>query len=77
MRRSFFGGVNPAPYKESTRRKPIARLEYAPEQVVLPLAMSSEGDSVPAVKPGVPASPDGCWPLKSAPTPGADVPPPS
>ena len=52
MRRSFFGGVNPAPYKESTRRKPIARLEYAPEQVVLPLAMSSEGDSVPAVKPG-------------------------
>ena len=52
MRRSFFGGVNPAPLKESTRRKPIARLEYAPEQVVLPLAMSSEGDSVPAVKPG-------------------------
>ena len=52
MRRSFFGGVNPAPYKESTRRKPIARLEYQPKRVFLPLAMSSEGESLPAVKPG-------------------------
>lgn len=52
MRRSFFGGVNPAPYKENTRRKPIARLEYQPKQVFLPLAMGSEGESRPAVKPG-------------------------
>ena len=52
MRRSFFGGVNPAPYKESTRRKPIARLEYQPKRVFLPLTMCSEGESLPAVKPG-------------------------
>ncbi|MBQ8389632.1 MAG: electron transport complex subunit RsxC, partial [Oscillibacter sp.] len=48
MRHFFFGGVNPAPHKASTRRKPIARLEYAPKQVVIPLG----DETIPAVKPG-------------------------
>lgn len=52
MRHSFFGGVNPATHKESTRRKPIARLEHPPRQVIIPLAMSSEVPSIPAVKVG-------------------------
>ena len=34
MKHSFFGGVHPAGHKESTRRKPIAPLDKAPEQVV-------------------------------------------
>lgn len=48
MRHFFFGGVSPAPHKESTRRKPITRLEYPPSQVILPL----EHSAVPLVKPG-------------------------
>lgn len=52
MRRSFFGGVSPATHKENTRRKPIARLERQPEQVVIPLAMSAQGSSSPVVRPG-------------------------
>ncbi len=52
MRHFFFGGVNPAPHKENTRRKPIARLESQPDFVIIPLSMSAEGDSIPAVKPG-------------------------
>lgn len=52
MRHFFFGGVTPAPHKESTRRKPIARLELQPEQVVLPLTMGAEEEAQPAVKVG-------------------------
>lgn len=52
MRHFFFGGVTPAPHKESTRRKPIVRLEHQPEQVVIPLLMSSGAPALPAVKPG-------------------------
>ena len=36
MKHSFFGGVHPAGHKESTRRKPIARLDRPPEQVITP-----------------------------------------
>ena len=52
MRHFFFGGVNPAPHKESTRRKPIARMEHQPKQVVIPLVMSTGEGAIPAVKPG-------------------------
>ena len=52
MRHFFFGGVNPAPHKESTRRKPIARMERQPSQVVIPLVMSTGAAATPAVKPG-------------------------
>lgn len=52
MRGSFFGGVNPAPNKESTRRKPLAVLDCPPDQVVIPLLMSAEGPSQPTVRPG-------------------------
>ena len=52
MRHFFFGGVNPAPHKESTRRKPIARMEHQPKQVVIPLVMSTGEAAIPAVKPG-------------------------
>ena len=52
MRHFFFGGVNPAPHKESTRRKPIARMERQPSQVVIPLVMSTGEAATPAVKPG-------------------------
>ena len=52
MRHFFFGGVNPAPHKESTRRKPITRLEHPPGQVILPL----DDTSVPLVKPGDPVT---------------------
>ena len=52
MKHSFFGGVHPAGHKESTRRKPIARLDQQPEQVVLPVLMSSQGRAEPLVRPG-------------------------
>lgn len=52
MRGSFFGGVNPATHKESTRRKPIAQLEYPPDRVMIPLVMSSMDAAAPSVKPG-------------------------
>lgn len=52
MRHFFFGGVNPAPHKESTRRKPISRMEHQPKQVVIPLVMSTGAGAIPAVKPG-------------------------
>jgi electron transport complex protein RnfC len=52
MRHSFFGGVNPAPNKESTRRKPIALLEHPPEQVILPLRQGGDGALRPIVRPG-------------------------
>ena len=52
MKHSFFGGVHPAGHKESTRRKPIARLDQPPEQVVLPVLMSSLGRAEPLVRPG-------------------------
>lgn len=52
MRGSFFGGVNPATHKESTRRKPIAKLEYPPDRVMIPLVMSSMDAAAPSIKPG-------------------------
>ena len=52
MKRSFFGGVNPAMHKENTRRKPLAPLDRPPERVVLPLAMSCRGEARAAVKAG-------------------------
>lgn len=52
MRRSYLGGVHPASYKESTRRKPIVPLEEAPKQVVIPLTMCSGGGAVRLSGPG-------------------------
>ena len=52
MFRSFFGGVNPAPHKENTRRKPIAQLEQPPRRVYLPLTSGRDQALLPAVKPG-------------------------
>ena len=52
MRRRFLGGVHPASYKESTRRKPITPLEIVPKQVAIPLTMCTGGGAVPVVKPG-------------------------
>ena len=49
---SFFGGVNPAPHKENTRRKPIAQLEQPPRRVYLPLTSGRDQALLPAVKPG-------------------------
>ena len=56
MRRSYLGGVHPASYKESTRRKPIVPLEEAPKQVIIPLTMCSGGGAVPVVRPGDPVT---------------------
>lgn len=52
MRRRYLGGVHPASYKESTRRKPIVPLEEVPKQVIIPLTMCSGGGAVPVVRPG-------------------------
>jgi len=52
MRHTFFGGVYPPTHKESTRRKPISRLELTPEQVFIPLTMTPGAPSHPVVKPG-------------------------
>ena len=52
MFHSFFGGVNPAPHKENTRRKPIAQLEQPPRRVYLPLTSGRDQALLPAVKPG-------------------------
>ena len=52
MPHSFFGGVFPATRKESTRRKPLSPLSVAPEQLVIPLLMCSDGPSAPLVRPG-------------------------
>ena len=52
MRRRFLGGIHPASYKESTRRKPIVPLEVPPKQVAIPLTMCSMGGAAPVVKPG-------------------------
>ncbi|MCI8422457.1 MAG: electron transport complex subunit RsxC [Lawsonibacter sp.] len=52
MRHTFFGGVYPAVRKESTRRKPLSRLTKPPAQVYIPLTMSADGPSLPAVRPG-------------------------
>ena len=56
MRRSYLGGVHPASYKESTRRKPIVPLEEEPKQVIIPLTMCSGGGAVPVVRPGDPVT---------------------
>ena len=52
MTHSFFGGVYPATRKASTRRKPLAPLSPAPEEVAIPLLMCADGLSAPLVKPG-------------------------
>lgn len=52
MKHSFFGGVHPVSHKESTRRKPIAQLDAQPDQVFLPLVMSTQGSAEPLVRPG-------------------------
>lgn len=49
---SFFGGVNPDTHKQNTRRKPIAPLEYAPEQVCIPLSTTPQTQATPIVKVG-------------------------
>ena len=49
MFHSFFGGVNPAPHKENTRRKPIAQLEQPPRRVYLPLTSGRDQALLPAV----------------------------
>ena len=51
MRHTFFGGVCPAPHKETTRRKAITELS-APRRVTLPLRASADGPCKPLVKPG-------------------------
>ena len=56
MRHSFFGGVSLATHKESTRRKPLSRLDQPPAQVVIPLRMSAEGEAAPLVRPGDPVA---------------------
>lgn len=52
MRHTFYGGVYPAARKESTRRKPMARLPQPPDEVVIPLIMCADGPSIPTVRPG-------------------------
>ena len=52
MKHTFYGGVFPPVHKENSRRKPIAPMDQAPEQVVLPLEMSKEGQAVALVHPG-------------------------
>ena len=52
MKHLFFGGIFPAPHKESTRRKPLARLSAPPEQVVLPLLDAAGRLARPMVRPG-------------------------
>ena len=52
MPHTFFGGVFPATRKESTRKKPLTKLSAPPKEVAIPLAMSSDGMSVPVVRPG-------------------------
>ncbi len=54
MKHSFFGGVHPAGQKESTRRKPIARLDPQPQRVIIPLCTGSLGGAEPLVRPGDP-----------------------
>lgn len=46
MKHTFFGGVFPAPHKEISRRKPLARPERPPQQIILPL---TDGQFPPAV----------------------------
>ena len=52
MTHSFFGGVYPATRKASTRRKALAPLSPAPEEVIIPLIMCDSGPSLPLVQPG-------------------------
>lgn len=52
MTHSFFGGVFPAPRKESTRRKPLAKLSQPPREVVIPLTMCAGSAAQPIVRPG-------------------------
>lgn len=54
MRHTFFGGVNPAVHKEKSRRKPISLLDHQPDELVLPLEMTKEGNAFPLVKVGDP-----------------------
>ena len=52
MTHSFFGGVYPATRKDMTRRKPLARLSRAPQEIVIPLVMCADGPATPLVRPG-------------------------
>ena len=52
MKHSFFGGVNPAARKENTRRKALSPLDTPPNQIILPLLKSQEGEAQPLVKAG-------------------------
>ena len=52
MLHSFFGGVSLTARKENTQRKPLALLDTAPEQVVIPLLSWDGGTCVPLVRPG-------------------------
>lgn len=69
MKQTFFGGVFPPVHKENSRRKPISLMDQAPEQIVLPLEMSKEGQAIALVHPGdkvcvgqvVAAIPDGSY----------------
>ena len=52
MKHSFFGGVTPDAHKNITRRKPVALLDYAPEEVILPLCGYEDDPVTPVVQPG-------------------------
>lgn len=56
MTHSFFGGVYPATRKGITRRKPMARLSQAPQEIVIPLVMCADGPATPIVGPGDPVT---------------------
>ena len=56
MTHSFFGGVYPATRKDMTRRKPLARLSRAPQEIVIPLVMCADGPATPMVRPGDPVA---------------------
>jgi len=52
MKHTFFGGVFPAPHKEISRRKPLAKLATSPVQVILPLTDGTAQPATPLVAPG-------------------------
>lgn len=52
MLHSMFGGVYLERRKESTRRKPLAVMEVAPERVIIPLFMHTGTPCVPVVSVG-------------------------
>lgn len=52
MFHAIFGGIHLEGRKESTRRKPLALPEAAPEQIVLPVSMHAGAPCVPIVSVG-------------------------